>query len=144
MNTLLSLFWESTKIVRLITLITSLEAAIGIALRRHSPVGDINMLLSAAPWWVWSGTLFLVAVNRWWCLWYSPQCDRACISTIPAMLSSVAAIGVWSTLLVSAGMASDFGLALMIISCVLLEFWLLARVFTERLERKRLEHERAI
>lgn len=144
MNTLLSLFWESTRLARFITMVTSLEAAIGIAIRRDSPVGDINMLLSAAPWWVWSGILFLVAVNRWWCLWYSPQCSNVCISTIPSMLSSAAAIGVWSTLLVSAAIASDFGLALMIISCIVLEFWLLARVFTERMERKRLKNERAI
>lgn len=140
MKTLISLFWESTRSARLISLVVSLLAALGIFLRRNTPAGDIHLLLDSGPWWVWSGALFIVAVNRWWCLWYSPKCNDVCISTVPAMLTAMLALIVWSTLLVSAYVAKDFGLSLMLIACNLIEFWILARVFTERLERKRLKH----
>jgi hypothetical protein len=128
MKTLIALFWESTRTVRFITMIVSMLGAVGIFLRNTSPpTGDVHLLLTKSPWWAWSGALLVVAVNRWWCLWYGRRC-----TDVPALIVGTLAMLVWMMLLTSAAVASDFGLALMMLTCVFCEFWLLARVFAEK------------
>lgn len=131
MNTLVSLFWESTRSVRLITVLVSVLGAIGIYLRSRNPSGDVGLLLQVAPWWVWSSALLYVAAKRYWCLWWSEGCSTVCEKALQAMITCLIAITVWSMLLASAVIVSDFGLSLMILVCNFCETWLLARVFAQ-------------
>ena len=132
MKTLIVLFWESTRTVRFVMMLVSFLGAAGIFMRGATPSGDMHLLFNKSPWWVWSGILLVVTVNRWWCLWYGRRCTDVCASTESAIIVGVFAMFVWVMLLVSASVASDFGLALMMAVCVVCEFWLLARVFAEK------------
>lgn len=132
MRTLIALFWESTRTVRFITMFVSILGAIGVFMRSSTPHGDVGMLMTRMPWWAWSVALMIVAINRWWCLWYGRRCTDVCASATSALIVGVLAMFVWVMLLISAGVASDFGLAIMMLTCIVCEFWLLARVFAEK------------
>lgn len=136
MNTLVSLFWESTRSVRFLTILVSLLGALGVYLRRDSGHGDMHLFLQTLPWYCWSGTLTLVALDRWWCLWYSSKCEEVCAEDSLVLITCTAALYVWGMLLMSAILSTDFGLSLLLIVCIVIEFWLLARVFAERLYKK--------
>jgi hypothetical protein len=127
MNTLRSLYWESTRSVRFITILMCLLGALGIWARSDTTQGDMHLVFHLAPWWAWSGGLLVVAVHRYWCLWRSAVCCADCLETIPGIFVCVGAIFIWSTLLVSSAIATDFGLALMILVCCFIEAWLLSR-----------------
>lgn len=127
MSTLRSLYWESTRSVRFVTIAVCLLGALGIWARRHSATGDLHLAFSLAPWWAWSGVLTLTAIHRYWCLWRSAVCKADCLETTPGIVVYVAAIFVWSTFLTSSAIATDFGLALMLLVCCFIEMWLLSR-----------------
>jgi hypothetical protein len=136
MNTLRSLYWESTRSVRFITILVNLLGGIGIWARRAGePQGDFFLILHLAPWWAWSGMLFAVAVHRYWCLWKSALCCNDCIETVPGMFICIGAIFVWATLFTSSAIATDFGLALMLLVCCFIEAWLLSRHIQRVLSR---------
>lgn len=137
MNTIRLLFWESTRSVRFVTVLVSLLGALGVYLRNDDRSGDVHLLLHTAPWWVWSGALSAIALHRYWCLWWSAVCHSECLETIPGALASAVAIFVWSMLLASAAVASDFGLGLMILVCCVCETWLLSRHWLQLRERLR-------
>lgn len=132
MNTLISLFWESTRIVRFIMMLVSILGAIGLAMRSDSPGGDTTLLFHLHPWWLWAVALTVVAFERWWCLWMSPKCKLTCSNTNSALSACILALYVWLMMLISATRSDDFGLALMMTVCIACEFWILARVFAER------------
>ena len=116
-------------------LLVSLLGALGLWLRSAAPSGDVHMLFHKAPWYVWSGTLVGIAVVRWYGLWMSKDHHGVCENTRVGMATSIVAMFIWSMLLASAAVATDFGLALMMVVCILCEFWLLTRVFAERKHR---------
>lgn len=127
MKTLRSLYWESTRSARFITIVVSALGAIGVFLRRDSANGDMGMVFELFPWWVWSMSLLIVSTHRYWCLWRSAICGPDCLETKPGVLVSVIAIFVWAVFLTSSAASSDFGLALMLLVCIGLECWLLSR-----------------
>lgn len=137
MNTLRLLFWESTRSVRFVMVLVSILGALGIWMRSDDAAGDVHMLMHAAPWWAWSGSLLLIALHRYWCLWWSAVCHSECLETIPGAFVSAIAIFVWSIILASAAVSSNFGLSLMIIVCCVCEMWLLSRHWLQLKERFR-------
>lgn len=137
MNTLRSLYWESTRMTRFLTIILTLLAAIGVYFRRNSVAGDLHLVFHIASWWIWALGLVIVAVHRYWCLWRSAVCRHDCLETIPGIFVCVLAICIWSTFLASAAVATDFGLALMLLVCDFIEVWLLSRHLEQIKVRKR-------
>lgn len=137
MNTLRSLYWESTRSARFITILICVLGALGIWVRRDSALGDFYLVLHLAPWWAWSGGLLTVAIHRYWCLWRSALCCADCLETIPGIFTCMGAIFIWATLLASSAIATDFGLALMLLVCCFIEAWLLSRHLQHVLVRKR-------
>lgn len=137
MNTLRSLYWESTRSARFITILICILGALGIWARRDSALGDFHLVLHLAPWWAWSGGLLTVALHRYWCLWRSALCCADCLQTIPGIFICIGAIFIWATLLASSAIATDFGLALMLLVCCFIEAWLLSRHLQHVLVRKR-------
>lgn len=135
MNTLRSLYWESTRSIRFVTICVSLLGALGIWARRDSTQGDFQFVLEFAPWWVWTGVLVIVAAHRYWCLWRSAICCADCLETVPGVFVCIGAIFVWSVLLISSAKATDFGLALMLLVCVAIETWLLSRHYQHLVAR---------
>ncbi len=127
MNTLRSLYWESTRSVRFITILVCLLGALGMWARSDSKGGDLHLMFALAPWWAWTSGLLLVAAQRYFCLWRSAVCRSDCLETIPGALTCVVAIFIWSTFLASSAIASDFGMALMVLVCCFIEAWLLSR-----------------
>jgi hypothetical protein len=126
-NTLRSLYWESTRSVRFVTILVCLLGALGMWARSDSTSGDMHLMFALAPWWVWASGLLLVAVQRYYCLWRSAVCRRDCMETMPGALTCVVSIFIWSTFLASSAIASDFGMALMVLVCCFIEAWLLSR-----------------
>lgn len=137
MNTLRSLYWESTRSVRFITILVCILGAIGVWARKGNIQGDFQLVLTIAPWWVWSGILVLVAIHRYWCLWRSAMCCADCVEAIPGVVTCIGATFVWATLLASSAVATDFGLALMLLVCCGIEAWLLSRHFQHIILRTR-------
>lgn len=127
MNTLRSLYWESTRSARFITIIVCVLGAMGMWTRSDSKGGDLHLMYALAPWWVWVSGLLMVAAQRYYCLWRSAVCGTDCLETIPGALVCIASIFIWSTFLVSSAIASDFGMALMVLVCCFIEAWLLSR-----------------
>lgn len=127
MNTLRSLYWESTRAVRFITIIVCLLGVIGIYVRRNGSGGDLSLAMHLYPWWVWCLGLLSVAIHRYWCLWRSAICHTDCLETIPGATACVLSIFIWAVFLTSAAVSTDFGLALMLLVCIFIEMWLLSR-----------------
>lgn len=127
MNTLRTLYWESTRWARFVTIILCTLAAAGVFLRRNSSGGDLHLIFHMLPWSVWVTALLFIAAHRYWCLWHSAVCGPDCLETVPGTFVCVLALFVWTAFLVSSAIASDFGLALMLIACAMIEMWLLAR-----------------
>lgn len=137
MNTLRSLYWESTRSIRFVTICVAVLGALGIFVRRGSTQSDFHLIMHFAPWWVWTSGLLVVAAHRYWCLWRSAVCDADCLETIPGVFVCVGAMFIWFMLLVSSAVASDFGLAMMIAVCIAIEMWLLSRHFQHLAHRFR-------
>lgn len=127
MNTLRSLYWESTRSVRFVTILVCLLGALGMWARNDSKGGDLHLMYTLAPWWVWVAGLLSIATQRYYCLWRSATCKADCLETIPGALTCIVAIFIWSTFLTSSAIASDFGMALMVLVCCFIEAWLLSR-----------------
>lgn len=127
MNILRSLYWESTRSVRFVTILVCLLGALGMLARRASTGGDLHLMFAMAPWWIWASGLLLVSMQRYYCLWRSAVCNADCLETVPGALTCVVAIFIWSTFLASSAIASDFGMALMVLVCCFIEAWLLSR-----------------
>ena len=136
MNTLRSLYWESTRSTRFLTIIVCMFGATGVWLRSKSPNGDMSLVMHLAPWWCWTAGLLLVAAHRYWCLWRSAICDHDCLETKPGILMCILALFIWSTFLASSAADSHFGLALMLLVCDVIEAWLLSRHIQQVLARK--------
>jgi hypothetical protein len=129
---LVTLYWESTKSLRFISIPVSILAAIGISLRTHTPQGDIALMLELAPWYVYSIMLTITGLFRLYGLIY-PKYDCleigpcTCARSVGSIIISVFSIIVWSILFVSSAIAVDFGLGLLLIIPCMIEVWLLSR-----------------
>lgn len=136
MKTIRRLYWEPTGATRFTMLLVSVFGAIGIWARSAAPRGDIELVFQLAPWWVWVGGLSAVALHRYLCLWRSAVCHVDCMDTKLGVLVCLVAIFIWSTMLASAALADNFGLALMIVVCCLVESWLLSRHIQHAIAKK--------
>lgn len=117
-------------------IVVSLLGALGVYMRRDSSGGDLYLVLHLANWYWWSGALVAVALHRYYCLWHSAVCKGPdCLETTPGAVMCVLAIFVWASFLTSSAISADFGLALMMLVCILIEGWLFSRHW-ERLKCK--------
>lgn len=136
MKTIRRLYWEPTGVTRFTMMLVSVMGAVGIWARSGGNHGDMRLVFQLAPWWVWSGGLMIVALHRYWCLWRSAVCCMDCLETKPGIAVCILAIFIWATLLTSSAIADNFGLALMIVVCCLIEAWLLSRHVQHAIAKK--------
>lgn len=131
-NPIVSVYWESTRPLRFLTIPVGLLATIGIFLRANSPTDDMALVMGLAPWYVWASILLTGALFRLYGLIYPEEnCLRndtcACIRSSGSIVVGIGNIIVWSVLFVSSSLAKDFGLGLLLIIPCIIEVWLLSR-----------------
>ena len=126
MKTLRSIFWDSTRPVKFLTLFLYPLASIGMYLAHLMKDGDASLMLGFLPWWAWSVVALYISVARFVGLffWFG----------IPATRRTTPILGVifWSMLLASAIEHIDtFAFGTLYGVCALLEGWLLSRAWME-------------
>ena len=131
-NPLINIYWESTRPLRFLTILTGTLASIGMYLRSGSPSEDMALLNTLAPWYLWSSILMLVSIFRLYVLLVPENSFKRIelcmyIRSFGGLLAGVCGIVIWSILFVSFSIAKDFGLGLLLLIPCIIEVWLLSR-----------------
>ena len=98
-------------------------ASAGMALKSNQTGSDIHLMLTLAPWWVWSLILLHVVTARtvsllWW---------TGVVAT--RIFTPLISVFLWGFFFASQFVAPNFGLGLLFLVPALQETWILSRVF---------------
>jgi hypothetical protein len=126
-RTLASIFLDSMRPIKLITIPTSLLAAAGIyANSGTDPAGDLALLVQVLPAWAWVLMLVYIAIARFVGLfiWGGVRWTRR---TTP-----IIGIVAWSLLFVGGAVATPMeGMSILYLIPMVIETWILARALIE-------------
>jgi hypothetical protein len=123
---LTSIYWDSTRPLKLLTLFLYPLAAFGMYLSSFNENGDTHLLMRLAPWWVWALMVSYVWCARlvWLIWWEGLKWTRR---TTPFF-----GICFWSFLLASNLQRPEtLAFGTMYGICALLEGWILSRAWME-------------
>lgn len=116
------LYLSDTGPTRFWSIFVAIFAGVGVALRGDDLGGDVALLLTAAPWYVWSSLLGGVATARWIGLvsWTG--------NTFTHLMVPGVSIVVWVMFFAAGLVAPNFGLSILFLVPALQETWILSRV----------------
>ena len=121
------LFWDSLGPLKAVTVPMYLFEGIGIFVKRASEDPDMHLIYHSLPWWDWCLLAAYCTVARLVGVLYWDGTRATRLAT------PIFGMAIWSFLL-AASMKSpkDFGMALLYIVALGLEFWVLLRAFFEK------------
>lgn len=116
------LYLSDTGPTRFWSIWVAVFAGVGVALRGETLGCDLTLLLTVAPWYVWSAVLGGIAVARWVGLisWTGNTATRLAIPIVSVI--------VWAMFFAAGLIAPNFGLSILFLVPALQETWILSRV----------------
>lgn len=126
-KTLVEIFYDSTRPTRFVMLWAYLFAGVGLCMRAQDSSGDVALMFSIAPLWLWLGLCAFVIVTRALGLFSSIP-----VTYVTLRITPILGIILWAALFVSGALSSPRGMALLYVLCAVTEVWILARVFALR------------
>ena len=121
-----SIFCDSMRPLKLITILLYALCAFGLSLSDKRRSADLAFVFDAAPWWVWMLACAYVVVARFvglfvWQGWWWTRRSTPIIG-----------LTIWSMLFSASLHAPNFGMGLLYLVGCVIEAWLLARAFSEK------------
>lgn len=131
-NPIVSIYWESTRPLRLLTIPVGILTSLGIYLKSDNPLDNVTLINSVAPWYVWASILLSISLYRLYVLIVPEStCDSGwtCLyaRSVLGMIGGVLGIIIWSIISVSSIAAMGAGLNVVLIVFSIIEVWILSR-----------------
>lgn len=125
MKTIISIFFDSTRSLRLLLVFVYALTACALYLRTSSPVGDVAIMFKFMGIWGWEPLCIGLCTSRYidlfWRLSYP----------LSRKITAICGIILWSFLFASSFATSQFGLGMLYLAPALIETLLLARACYE-------------
>jgi hypothetical protein len=126
MKTLISIFCDSTRPLKLIMMVSYLITAIALYMRADDASGDARYIFEVMDVWYWEAICLYIATARYVGLfWWKGH-------PLTRRTTPILGIILWSFLFTSAVTATQFGFGLLYLVCAFIEVWILARAFAEK------------
>jgi hypothetical protein len=127
MNSIGSIFCDSMRPLKLVTVPLYALCAVGLSMAENHGRADLILVLHVAPLWIWALMCAYISVSRyiglfiwqgtWWTRRFAP----------------ILGITIWAMLFSASLVAPNFGMGLLYIVAAFIEVWILARAFAEKL-----------